>query len=230
MSHKIQVACAACGIAFAALFIVGLWFIAGFVPPHAPLMGAQELAERYSHNTGAIRFGIMLLMISAGLLLPFAAVIGVQIRRIEGEFPVLAFTELAAGTLTAVIVLVPSVLWTAVAFRPERNPELLLLLNDFAWLFLLMTFAPISVQLVSIGLAVLSDKRKIPAFARWVGYFNFWVAVLLMPGGLITFFKAGPFAWNGLLAFWVPLIAFAGWFVVMFFALLAAIRKSPVEA
>ena len=45
------------------------------------------------------------------------------------------------------------------------------------------------------------------------------------PGGLITFFKTGPFAWNGLLAFWVPLVIFFVWFLVMFVALLKTIRE-----
>jgi hypothetical protein len=30
---------------------------------------------------------------------------------------------------------------------------------------------------------------------------NVAIALLFAPGGLITFFKSGPFAWNGLLAF-----------------------------
>ena len=229
ISNKTQIACAACGLAFAIQFTVGWWFIAGFVPPHAPLMTAAEVADAYSQHTGTIRFGILLAMVSTALTLPFIAVIAVQMRRIENAFPILTFTELVAGAVTAMILLMPTVLWTAAAFRPDRNPEIILALNDLAWLFLLMTFAPFFIQLVSIGLAVLCDKREQPLFARWVGYFNIWAAILFMPGALITFFKTGPFAWNGLLAFWMPLTVFLGWYVVMFFALLKAIQTPAAE-
>ncbi len=224
MRQGTEIACAASGIGFLVFYIVGWWFIAGFVPPHAPVMEAGELADRYRQNTGTIRFGIMLAMIGAGLVLPFAGVIAGKLRRIEPDTHVLAFTQLAAAAVTSVILLLPTVLWTAAAFRPERNPELILLLNDFAWLLLLMTFSPFLVQFTCIGLAVLSDRSEPPVFPRWVGYFNIWVAVLAVPGGLVTFFKTGPFAWNGLLAFWLPVVAFVIWFVVMFFVLLRAIR------
>ena len=76
-----------------------------------------------------------------------------------------------------------------------------------------------------MGLAIVSDNHERPVFARWLGYFNIWVAILFLPGGLITFFKSGPFAWNGLLAFWLPLTVFFLWYIVMFFALLKAIRQ-----
>lgn len=224
MSNKVQIASAACGPAFAVLFTIGWWFIAGFVPPHAPLMSAAEVATAYSENTGGIRFGMLLAMFSASLTIPFAAVIAVQLRRIEGRSSVLAYTELAAGAVAVWILIIPAILWTAAAFRPDRDPQIILLLNDVGWLFLLMTFAPLLVQLVSIGIGVLSDPRESPLFARWVGYFNIWVAILFIPGGMITFFKTGPFAWDGLIAFWIPLGVFVAWFIVMFFVLVKAIR------
>ncbi len=229
MNSRAQIACAACGVGFAVLFIAGWWWIAGFVPAHAPLMEAADVAAVYGDHTGRIRFGIMLAMIGAALVIPFAGVLAVQVRRMEGEHSVFAATELAAGSVTAVILMVPTVLWSVAAFRPERAPELILLLNDFGWFFLLMTFGPFFVQLVAIGLAVLSDRSTPPVFPRWVGYFNIWVAVLFMPGGLITFFKTGPFAWNGLLAFWIPLVSFVFWFLVMFAVLLGAIRRQAAE-
>ena len=44
MNSRAQIACAACGVAFAVFFVTGWWFIAGFVPAHAPLMEAAEVA------------------------------------------------------------------------------------------------------------------------------------------------------------------------------------------
>ncbi len=121
-------------------------------------MDAQAIADSYRENTGLIRFGIMLAMAGVGFYLPFISAIGVQIRRTEGEFPILTFTQITSGTVAAMILLTCTVFWTAAAFRPERAAELIQLFNDIGWFFLLMTFSPFFAQLFSVGLAILGDK------------------------------------------------------------------------
>ena len=225
MNTKAQLFCAWCGVGFLVLFSIGWWFIAGYIPPMSPAMSANEVAAFYQENTGLIRLGMVITMFSAALSAPWVAVIAVQIKRIEGEFPALTYALLVAGAVGVVVLVVPPMVWTTAAFRPERDPELIMLLNDFGWLFFVMTFSPFFIQNLVIGLAVFSDKADAPVFPRWVAYFNIWVAILLIPGGLITFFKTGPFAWDGILAFWLPLLVFFGWFLVMFPLLLKAIKQ-----
>jgi hypothetical protein len=82
-------------------------------------------------------------------------------------------------------------------------------------------------MLVALGLAILRDDSEQLVFPRWIAYFNFWVAILSLPGVLIPLFKIGPFAWNGLLAFWVPLVTFGVWGPVMVWAML---RTGPGTA
>lgn len=229
MNTKTQIACVTCGAAFVALFTLGWIIIAGLVPAPSPALDAAAIATFYGANTGTIRFGLMLTMISASLTVPWIAVVGVQLRRTERDFPVWTVSQLVAGAATVVFLTIPIMIWTVAAFRPERAPELIQLMSDFGWITLIMTFPPFFMQLVAIGLAIVSDTHKHPVFARWVGYFNIWVAILFIPGGLLTFFKTGPFAWNGLLAFWLPLTVFFLWYIVMFFALIKAIR-TPTSA
>lgn len=229
MNYKTQIACVACGAAFVALFTLGWIFVAGLVPAPAPTLDAAAIAAFYGESTGTLRFGLLITMISASLTIPWIAVIGVQLRRTERDFPVWTATQLVAGAATVVFLTVPIMIWTVAAFRPERAPELILLMSDFGWIMLIMTFPPFFVQLAAIGLAIVSDTHEHPVFPRWVGYFNIWVAILFIPGGLLTFFKTGPFAWNGLLAFWLPLTVFFLWYIVMFFALVKAIR-TPARA
>ena len=168
-------------------------------------------------------------MISCAFTIPWIAVIAVHMKRAEGAMPVLTIIQIVAGTVTVVILTLPFVIWTAAAFRPERAPELVQLMNDFGWLIIVMTFPAFFTQLVSIGIAILIDRNPQPIFPRWVAYFNIWVAVLFIPGALVTYFKTGPFAWNGILAFWVPLMVFFGWYIVMFFVLLKVIREAKEQ-
>ena len=84
-------------------------------------------------------------------------------------------------------------------------------------------------QNIAIGAAIVGDKSANPIFPRWVGFFNFWVAILFIPGALIPFFKSGPFAWNGLFSFWIPATVFGVWFIVMLTMLLKAIDRQAIE-
>jgi hypothetical protein len=225
MNTRHQLLGAWSGIFFCAVFTLGFWFIAGFVPPPSPSASAAQIAELYQQNTWQIRLGALLMMACSAFIVPFAAAISVQMKRMEGSSPVLTYTQLASGSLGIVFFILPAMLWTIAAYRPSRDPQLILLLNDMGWLIFLMPFTSFIVQNISIGLAVLSDRSEHPVFPRWVGFFNFWVAVLFVPGGLITFFKTGPFAWDGLFAFWVPLIVFFIWYLVMFVLLRKGITQ-----
>ena len=81
----------------------------------------------------------------------------------------------------------------------------------------------------AVGFATLADKSAEPVFPRWSGFVNLWLGTLFLPGGLIVFFKTGPFAWDGFIAFWIPFAAFALWFLVMTPVLLRAIRQQVLN-
>ena len=65
------------------------------------------------------------------------------------------------------------------------------------------------IQCLSIAAAIL-NKADQDVFPRWLGYFNVWVAVLLLPAVLLPFFKHGPFAWHGIFEFWLAALVFFG--------------------
>ena len=179
----------------------------------------------YRTHTQAMRLGFLLLQASSALTALFVAVVSVQLKRIEGAHSPYAYVQMIAGGCGVLVLLIPSTLWIAAAFRPERDPQLILLLNDLAWLLLTPTFACFCIQATAIGLAVLSDTRPDPVFPRWAGYLNLWVAVLSLPAGLIAFFRTGPFAWNGLISFWMVAIIFFAWLITMVVLLLKAIGQ-----
>jgi hypothetical protein len=227
MNKNAQLLCLWSAPLMGVLVTVGWWLCAHFVPPPSPALGAEEIAGLFRENTTGIRVGMILMMFGACCWGPFIAVISAQMSRIEGNPPVLAYTQLICGVLNVAIILLSSMFWTVAAFRPDRDPQLILLLNDMAWLIVAMPFGPIVIQSAAIGLAILSDKSSSPVFPRWLAYMNFWLGFLSMPAGLMTFFKTGPFAWNGLLAFWLPLVVFGVWFNTMIMMVYKAIKQQP---
>jgi hypothetical protein len=227
---KIHVISAWCGPVFVAL-LAPIWWYMGFLPPLSPQMSPVEVAQFYANHRFAIRFGATMIMQLAMLYALWAAAISTQIRRTETDSAIfLAYAQLALGAIAPILFVIPSMFWTFAAFRPELDVQLLYLINDMAWLSLVMPVMSATIQAAVIGYAIISDKRKVPLYPRWAAYFNFWAGITFLPGGVATFFKSGPFAWNGIFDFWIPLVAFSLWICVMAVLTARAARISTEAA
>lgn len=225
MNRVQQQLCLWSGPLYLVLFGIGFWALSGFVPPPLPSMDAQAIATLYQENTFGIRLGQALVCLCAGLQVPWAALIATQMRRIQGCSREMVYTQLTAGAAGSVFFTIPSMIWMAASFRPERDPQLTLLLNDLGWCFFVPPVTLAMVQVVALGVGILADRSAKPVFPRWLGYYNLWLALIFSPGVLISMFKTGPFAWNGLLTFWIPATAFFTWFIVMFFMMRKSIQQ-----
>lgn len=214
MARRAQLVCACSGVAFVVLFLIGFWAFAGFVPPPSPGDSAERIAARYTNNRNGIRTGLIICMFASGLLAPWFASIAVQMRRIEGSRPILTYVQLLAGAATVIEFLVPPMFWQAAAFRADRSPETVQALNDIGWLPFLGIISTAMIQGYAFGAVILADRRAVPVFPRWLGYYQFWIVSLLLPGATIVFFHSGPLAWNGVLAWWVLLVSYFLWIVV----------------
>jgi len=138
----------------------------------------------------------------------------------EGRLPLLAFTQLLMAAVTVVINMFPQLLFAIAAFRVERDPADIVLLNDVAWLLLFTGVTPFMIQNVAIGVAILRDRTEV--FPRWLAYLNFLVALSFVPDVMAYFFKTGPFAWNGVFVFWLALTTYS----VFLFAMAIACRRA----
>lgn len=204
MSKRGQLICTWCGPVGFAAFGIGIMPLAHFLPPPSPAAGAEEIAAIYRANPVGILFGSAFLMLGVSLLMAFFAQWAVTLKRIEGENTPYMLTQVICAAFVSVLFFTPAIFWSVAAFRPERSAESIQLLNDISWIMLVIPAFPGFVQLMAIGLGVLSDPRPEPVLPRWVGYASLWVAVLFVPACVVALFKTGPFAWNGLLSFWVP--------------------------
>ncbi len=207
------------------LFSIGWVALARFLPPPSPNLTGLEIAGFYRDNLFMIRLGLVLSQASLVFYLFWVVAISSQLKRIEGSSPILADAQLLGGLGGCTVILIACIVWGAVSFRPDRAPDLTLMLNDFGWLLFTTTFAPFMTQDFAIAWAIFSDKSPSPLFPRWVAYFNIWTPLLFIPAGLILFFKTGPFAWNGILAFWIPLVIFFTWMIVMTVMTLRAMNR-----
>ena len=230
MSRLIHRAAGWSGAGVLVLMAIGFVGLARFFPPPSPALSAEQTASFIIGHATLIRWGMILTMIAAALLGIFAVSIAVQMRRIEGRYPILSMTEFGLGMLFVLEFLYLLFFWQTATFRADRDPKLVELLNDMAWIPFVGLTGTAAVQVACFGVAILIDRRAAPLFPRWLGYCNLWVALIFCAGTFNVFFKSGPLAWNGILAWWLPVIVFAVWLIVVTIYLRKAIESDIDEA
>ena len=212
------------GIVCVLLFFAGI-VSGGFFPPLSPALTQDEVYQHYQTHHYGILGGGVLILISGMFYAPLVGVISAQLRRIPQLTPALIYGQVSAGTAGITFFLVPAVLFIVTAYRTDRSAELVYLMNDLSWIMLVIPWPTFFMQNVIIGIATLSDQQTEPVFPRWVAYFNFWVALGFVPGGLLPFFTQGLFAWSGIFVFWLAGTVFFVWFIVMAVMLIKAISR-----
>lgn len=212
------------GLASTALLGVAL-LIAGFVPPPGPGLTAEEVAGLYQDHASSIRIGMIVALFAIAGYTALIGAISVQLHRIPGTSLLPSFLQLSAGSIGILTLLFPFMLFAVAAFRPQRDPQLLQLLNDIGWLVAVPAFPTFIVQWGAITSGVLQDRGPARVYPRWIAFFNVWVAVLTLTAPLAYFFHSGPFAWNGLFPFWLAGCVFFMWMAVMSWFTLSAIHQ-----
>ena len=226
MSRRLQLLCAWCGPATVAVALTG-WLIAGVLPlPLGASSTTAEVVDFYSEPR--VIPGLILAQLGVCLVLPLIALIGYHMLRMDGRYPLLSLVQLVSGAVTGVLLLIPMMIMTVCAFRPDRNPELTVTLNDLAWLLFLTPIAPFMIQNIAIGTAILRDPDK--RLPRWLGYTNFWIAASFLPDPLAYIFHSGPFAWHGILVFWLALTTYTVFLVAMGLTLRSAALRSTADS
>lgn len=227
LENKGEMACAWTAVIAMFFFITGWILCFGWLFPPPPSLGAEDIVNVYAQNTTGIRIGVIMMGNFGGsLTVVFAALITVYMLRMRGPSPVLAWTQIACGAINVLIFIIPAQIYAATAYRLDRSPEITQFGNDIAWMIFDMVVGPTQIQWLVIGFAILYDKSKSPIFPRWFAYFNFWAAFIILLNNMILFFKAGPFAWNGLLGWWPGAIIFCTWYFVAFYV----VRKAILNA
>lgn len=201
----------------------------GFWPPMSPTMTAGQVASFYADHTAWIRLSQVTFNLCGIMIVPLLMVIVVQMKRMKGQSHVFAYCFLTAVVSGATIFALSNIFFLVAAFRPGRDPELIQLLNDLAWVVLIAPVGMVVSQFVLLALAVYFDSRTDPVFPTWVGHFCIVIAAAMVPAAGAAVFQTGPLAWDGLWSFWVRNGAYVAFVLVMFFVLRRAVYRQAVE-
>jgi hypothetical protein len=213
------------------LWISAFLLFPGFVQPMSPAMSAEEVAAFYRdpENLPRIRYSMILFNWFSVGLIPVLALIVLQIRRMAHRTPIFSYAMIACAAGGPTIFLLADLFWLLAAFRPERDPELTLLLNDLAWVTFATQVGFLIAQSVILALAIYLDRQARPVFQPWVAHFNLLIAAAMLPAAFAGLALEGPFAWDGLLTFWVRNLAVGLWIAVMGIVLGLAIRRQRAQ-
>lgn len=211
---KIERLCIWSGLLSVFMFF-GSFGLSHFIPPLSPSLTPTQVQAHYQEHQIGVTAGMVMMVVSCMFFAPFIGIIAAQLRRMQGVSSALAYTQITAGTANLMFFIIPGAFFVITAYRPDRDMNLTFTLNDAAWILTVLTWPPAFMQNMSIALATLGDKSPQPVFPRWVAFLNIWVAISLVTGGLLPFFKSGPFAWNGLLVFWLAGPAYTIWAIAM---------------
>ena len=159
----------------------------------AALPGHERRGSRADVRRGTrrIRTGIWIACAAAPLLAFFVVAPTHQIRRIAGSGSPLATAQLIAGSCLILEFLFPQLVWQTAAYRSERSPETIQMLNDLAWLPYVGIVGTAMVQMAIIAVVVFQDRRPQPLVPRWCAYLNIWTALGVAPGSSVSHFSSG---------------------------------------
>jgi len=208
-----------------ALFLAAYILFPAFGPPLSPTLTPEEVAAFFRANeSGILGVSIFCNLIGASLV-PLFSVTAVQMLRIRNSSPIFAYAYILCVGIGITAFLLADYCWGMAAFRPERNPQLISLLNDMAWFFFIAPVGPIIVQNLCLATSIYLDKSPDPVFKPWVAHFNVASALLMIPSAFSLLHKTGPLAWDGSLSFTLRLVNFSAYVAVMFVVLVGVVRQ-----
>lgn len=217
-------------VVFGAIMLVAFLVFPGFFPPMAPDWSAAHVARFYAAHTGAIRASMVTFNFCGIMLVPLYCVIVQQLKRMQTPTQVLSWCYLSAAVSGATLFAIADLFWLVAAFRPERSPDLIQLLNDFAWIVFTAPVGMIVAQNLCLAIAIYLDAGPNPVFPRWVGHFAIVVALAIAPSAAAAAIHTGPLAWNGAISFYLRIGSYAAFLIVMFFMLRRALDQEATAA
>lgn len=189
----------------------------GFVTPMSPRMTAEEVSAFYFDpaHLSRIRYSMIVLNWFGVALIPLLAMLAMQVHRMAHRTPILTYCFLGCIAGGPTLFCIADLFWLLAAFRPDRDPQLVQMFNDMAWVTFTSQVAFLIAQNVFLAMAIYLDRQARPVFPSWVAHFNLLTAAAMAPAAFSAMYMDGPLAWDGALSFWMKNLSIALWIVVM---------------
>lgn len=188
--------------------LYGLLFfvIARTQPPPPPSLSPSEIVQWFDDRRDGLLFGYAIVFIVGGATAIMNATLAYTMRRmsVSRAFAYSYLVIYALATLPGMLIM--GVACTVGAMRPDRDPELMSWLYDFAFLSFEGTMGVFLLGSLVWMVAVLLDRNRV--FPKWFGYLNLCNALTEVVVAPAWIFKRGVFAWDGAIAWWINMAVF----------------------
>lgn len=194
-------------VAFYNLYPILFFVLARTQPPPSPLMPPDEIVQWFADRDDGIIYGYATLFIVGGATALMNATLAYSMWRmsVSRAFAYSYLLIYALATLPGMLIM--GVVCTVGAMRPDRDPELMSWLYDFAFLSFEGTMGVFLVGSLVWMVAVLLDKNGV--FPRWFGYLNLCNALTEVVVAPAWIFRSGAFSWDGTIAWWLNMVVFS---------------------
>ena len=193
-------------IVFYQLFFLAFFVLTRTQPPPSPGWKTPRVVQWFNHHHYGLLVGFGIMFLITGMTAPQNALIAYSMRRMSVS-RAFGYSYLVLYSLSAIPgMLLMCIALTVGAMRPDRDPKLISWLYDFAFLSFVGTMGVFLIGSLVWMLAILIDKNRV--FPKWFGYLNLCNALTEVVVSPAWLFKAGIFAWNGLIAWWIDMVVF----------------------
>ena len=210
-------------VVFYNFFFPVFFVVARVQPPPQPAWDLATQVHWFHERHLGIPVGFGIIFGIGGMIAVNNALIAYSMRRMSVS-PAFAYSYLLIYSLSAI----PGMLLLCIALivgtlRPERNPEAIGWLYDFAFLSFDGTMGVFLIGSLIWMLAILLDKNRV--FPKWFGYLNLCNALTEVVVSPCWIFRRGVLAWNGQIAWWLDVVVFGIYTGVFIFMLFRMIQR-----
>jgi len=193
-------------VVFYNLYGVLFFMVTRVQPPPPAWLDASSVVQWFDDRHQGLLVGFAIVFLITGFIVPTNALLAYSMRRmsVSRAFP---YSYLVIYSMSAVPgMLLTCVALTVGAMRPDRDPELIHWLYDFAFMAFDGTMGVFLIGSLVWMLAILLDENRV--FPKWFAYLNLCNALTEVVVSPAWIFKRGVFAWDGAITWWIDMVVF----------------------
>jgi hypothetical protein len=193
-------------VVFYQLFGLLFFVVSRTMPPPHPWWEPSRVALWFDDRRHGLLIGFACVFIIAGMTALMNALIAYSMRRmsVSRAFAYSYLVIYALSTLPGLLLF--GIALTVGAMRPDRDPELIRWIYDFAFMTFNGTMGVFLIGSLVWMVAILLDENRV--FPKWFAYLNLCNALTEVVVAPAWIFKSGVFAWNGTITWWINMGVF----------------------